>query len=160
MNGTIPALMRRQTPGRFHAGRLALRRQTTEIRKNYVRMSEDEVNEAADMMAVLIIQRMKSKGKQMQRVKTKPALRMMMLDGDPDRDLPALYDRLGNFIRFRGEIESKLKALQGEGASRSKRQANQVRSLESEYDRVQKEIFSIDNQIREIETHRRSRNHE
>jgi len=160
LNGTIPAYMRRQTPGRLHAGRLALRRQTTEVNKNYVRMTEDEINDAVDMMAVLIIQRMKSKGKKMQRVKTKPALRMMMLDDDPDRDIPALYDRLGNFIRFRGEIESKLKALQGEGASRSKRHASQVRSLESEYERVQQEIFNIDNQIREVETRRRSLNHE
>jgi len=152
--------MRCQTPGRFHAGRLAFRRQATEISKKYAVMTEDEVNDAVDMMAVLIIQCMKSKGKQMQRVKTKPALRMMMLGSDPDADLPALYDRLGNFIRFSGEIESKLKALQGEGASRSKRQVSQVRSLESEYDRVQKEIFSIDNQIREAETCRRSRNHE
>jgi len=114
-------------------------------------MTEDEVNEAADMMAVLIIQRMKSKGKRMQRMKTKPALRMMMLDDDPHRDLSALYDRLGNFIRLRGEIESKLKVLQGEGASRSKRQASQVRTLESEYDRIQQRILEIDEEIRSRE---------
>lgn len=114
-------------------------------------MSEADSEAAVEAMASLIIHQIKSKGRKMQRKRLKPTLRMILEERKPQDELPGLYERLGSWMRRRGEVESELNTLRGGGTKRSTEDGSRMQTLEGERERIQKEIKSIDGQIRTLE---------
>ena len=66
-------------------------------------------------------------------------------------ELSSLYNRLGRLIDLRGTIEQDLKMAQSEPGKITKRRSERIRSLEVQYDRVQKQILNLDKEIRSRE---------
>ena len=66
-------------------------------------------------------------------------------------ELCSLYNRLGKLINLRGNIEEDITALRSKSDNLTKRQVDKLRSLEAQFNRVQHQIFDIDEEIRDYE---------
>ena len=63
-------------------------------------------------------------------------------------ELCSLYNRLGKLIHHRGTLEQDIRLAQSESNNITEPQTNGVRSLNIQYDLVQKQILELEEEIR------------